>query len=185
MLYSFFDKGTSKISFARELPPPLDYRSFATTNANLGCNDGPKGQKQWGGQTTTGMGFGIGKDCTAARNDFCSKFGKTCKNGKKICYGEICPGETSGGSGNSFKGLQDAGLQIAKTDPGKGITVFDSGNKGSGNGSNNNGEGCQWYDVLCALKGLNLPPSPIPGVPTEWLVVGGLGTVLLILLLKR
>lgn len=59
------------------------YYSFAT-NPNLGCTDGVGGKKQWGGQTSSGIGFGTGKDCTAARQDFCNKYGK---NGK--CYGDI------------------------------------------------------------------------------------------------
>lgn len=86
----------------------------------------------------------------------------------------------SSGSGNTYQGLKDAGFQVAKTDPKTGLTVL---NKPTSSSGGSGGNGCQPFDFQCQLKGLNLPPL-IPGIPTEMLLVGGIGIIVLYLVIR-
>jgi hypothetical protein len=49
--------------------------------------------------------------------------------------------------------------------------------------SGNNSNGCPMFDFQCLLKGLNLPPI-IPGIPTEIVLVGGIGIIILYMVIR-
>ena len=61
------------------------YYSFATISSN--CMEIGKGRYEWNGD----RGRGTGNSCTAARRDFCNRYGPVKCKGFNMCYGEKCP----------------------------------------------------------------------------------------------